>query len=138
VTGTRLALTTLVVPDYDAGIAFCVGGLGFDLIEDSDMGGGKRWVVVGGKDGGRLLLAKPATDAQAATIGNQTGGRVGFFAHTDDFAGAHARLVDAGAKFEEQPRRESYGTVAVFSDPFGNRWDLIEPKEPLKDLGRND
>ena len=128
-TATRLALTTLVVPDYDAGIAFCVTGLGFDLIEDSDMGGGKRWVVVGGSTGGRLLLAKAASDAQSAAIGNQTGGRVAFFAHTDDFTGAHARLVEAGAKFHEEPRHEGYGTVAVFSDPFGNRWDLIEPKE---------
>ena len=127
--GTRLALTTLVVPDYDAGIAFCVNGLGFDLIEDADLGGGKRWVVVGGADGGRLLLAKPANDAQSAGIGQQTGGRVAFFAHTDDFTGTHARLVEAGAKFHEQPRHECYGTVAVFSDPFGNRWDLIEPKE---------
>jgi catechol 2,3-dioxygenase-like lactoylglutathione lyase family enzyme len=134
VTNVRLALTTLVVPDYDAGIAFFVGALGFDLIEDTDMGAGKRWVVVGGQDGGRLLLAKAASPEQTAAIGNQTGGRVGFFVQTQDFAGAHARLVDAGAKFEEQPRRESYGTVAVFSDPFGNRWDLIEPK----DLGRND
>jgi catechol 2,3-dioxygenase-like lactoylglutathione lyase family enzyme len=134
----RLALTTLVVPDYDAGIAFCVGGLGFDLIKDTDMGGGKRWVVVGGGTGGRLLLAKAANDAQSAVIGRQAGGRVGFFAHTDDFAGTHARLVEAGAKFEEQPRHEGYGTVAVFSDPFGNRWDLIEPKEALKDTGRND
>ena len=127
--GTRLALTTLLVPDYDAGIAFCVGGLGLDLIEDSDMGGGKRWVVVGGAEGGRLLIAKATTPTQIAAIGNQTCGRVGFFAHTDDFTGTHARLVDAGAKFEEQPRRESYGTVAVFSDPFGNRWDLIESRE---------
>lgn len=126
---TGLALTTLVVPDYDAGIAFCVGGLGFDLIEDSDLGAGKRWVVVGGSQGGRLLLAKAANDAQSATIGNQTGGRVAFFAQTDDFTGTHARLVEAGAKFHEEPRQERYGTVAVFSDPFGNRWDLIEPKE---------
>jgi catechol 2,3-dioxygenase-like lactoylglutathione lyase family enzyme len=129
VTVTRLALTTLVVPDYDAGIAFFVGVLGFDLIEDSDMGAGKRWVVTGGKDGGRLLLAKAATDAQRTAIGNQTGGRVGFFAHTEDFAGTQARLVDAGVLFHEQPRQESYGTVAVFCDPFGNRWDLIEPKD---------
>jgi len=129
VTGMSLALTTLVVPDYDAGIAFFVGALGFDLIEDADMGGGKRWVVVGGADGGRLLLAKAANDAQTAAIGNQTGGRVGFFAHTDDFAVTHARLVDAGVQFQEQPRHEIYGTVAVFSDPFGNRWDLIEPKD---------
>ena len=128
-TGVKLALTTLVVPDYDAGIAFFVGALGFDLIEDSDMGGGKRWVVVGGRDGGRLLIAKAANDAQTAAIGNQTGGRVGFFAHTDDFTGTHARLIDAGVTFHEQPRHETYGTVAVFSDPFGNRWDLIEPKD---------
>lgn len=128
----RLAMTTLVVPDYDAGISFCVGALGFDLIEDSDMDAGKRWVVVGSKDagdqGGRLLIARAAGDEQFAAIGNQTGGRVGFFVHTDDFAGTHARLVDAGVMFHEQPRRESYGTVAVFSDPFGNRWDLIEPR----------
>jgi catechol 2,3-dioxygenase-like lactoylglutathione lyase family enzyme len=130
VNGVRLALTTLMVPDYDAGLAFFVGALGFDLIEDSDMGGGKRWVVVGGRDGGRLLLAKAANDVQNAAIGNQTGGRVAFFAHTDDFTGTHARLVEAGANFHEEPRHESYGTVAVFSDPFGNRWDLIEPKEP--------
>ena len=129
---TWLALTTLVVPDYDAAIAFCVDALGFDLIEDSDMGAGKRWVVVGGKDGGRLLIAKAATETQAAAIGHQTGGRVGFFAHTDNFTGTHARLVDAGVKFLEQPRHETYGTVAVFSDPFGNRWDLIEPKEPAQ------
>ena len=127
--GVTLAMTTLVVADYDAGIAFCVGALGFGLIEDTDMGGGKRWVVVGGADGGRLLIAKAANDAQTAAIGNQTGGRVGFFVHTDDFAVTQARLVDAGVTFVEQPRHEPYGTVAVFSDPFGNRWDLIEPKD---------
>ena len=126
---TRLAMTTLVVPGYDAGIEFCVGALGFDLLEDSDLGAGKRWVVVGCQDGGRLLIVRAADDAQSAAIGNQTGGRVGFFAHTDDFAGTHARLVDAGVMFHEQPRHEIYGTVAVFSDPFGNRWDLIEPKD---------
>jgi catechol 2,3-dioxygenase-like lactoylglutathione lyase family enzyme len=128
VTGVRFTMTTLVVPDYDAGIAFLVGALGFGLIEDSDLGEGKRWVVVGGKDGGRLLLARAANDTQTAAIGNQTGGRVGFFVHTDDFAGTQARLVDAGVQFEAPPRYETYGTVAVFSDPFGNRWDLIEPK----------
>ena len=122
-------MTTLVVPDYDAGIAFCVGALGFELIEDTDMGACKRWVVVGGAEGGRLLLAQAANDAQTAAIGNQTGGRVGFFVHTDDFASAHARLIAAGVTFAEAPRHEPFGTVAVFSDPFGNRWDLIEPKE---------
>lgn len=128
-TGPRLVMTTLVVPDYDAGIAFCVDALGLDLIEDADMGGGKRWVVVGGAHGARLLIARAANDTQSAAIGNQTGGRVGFFVHTDDFAGTHARLVAAGVKFNEEPRHEAYGTVAVFSDPFGNRWDLIEPKD---------
>lgn len=125
----RLAMTTLVVPDYDAGIAFCVDALGFDLLEDTDMGAGKRWVVVGGAEGGRMLIARAANDAQASAVGNQTGGRVGFFVHTQDFARTHARLVAAGMKFDGAPRHESYGTVAVFSDPFGNRWDLIEPKE---------
>jgi catechol 2,3-dioxygenase-like lactoylglutathione lyase family enzyme len=124
-------MTTLVVPDYDAGIAFCVDALGLDLIEDSDMGSGKRWVVAGGAEGGRVLIAKAANDTQTAAIGNQTGGRVGFFVHTDDFAAAHAQLVAAGVRFAEEPRHEPYGTVAVFSDPFGNRWDLIEPKEAV-------
>ncbi|WP_379923600.1 VOC family protein [Erythrobacter sp. R86502] len=124
-------MASVVVPDYDVGIAFCVGALGFDLIEDKDMGGGKRWVVVGGKNGGRLLLAKAMTEAQSAAVGNQAGGRVAFFAHTDDFAETHARLVEAGVIFHEQPRHEVYGIVAVFSDPFGNRWDLIEPKEMI-------
>jgi catechol 2,3-dioxygenase-like lactoylglutathione lyase family enzyme len=127
VTSVRLALTALVVPDYDAGIAFCVDALGFDLIEDSDMGSGKRWVVVGGKDGGRLLLAQAANDAQAAAIGNQTGGRVFLFLQTDDFARDHAAFIAAGVVFEEAPRNEPYGTVAVWRDPFGNRWDLIGP-----------
>jgi predicted enzyme related to lactoylglutathione lyase len=86
-------------------------------------------VVVGGPEGGRLLIARATNGAQTAAIGNQTGGRVGFFVHTDDFASAHARLVAAGVIFAEEPRHEPFGTVAVFSDPFGNRWDLIEPKE---------
>ena len=135
-TRVSLAMATLVVPDYDAGIAFCVDALGFSLLEDTDMGGGKRWVVVGGSGGGRLLIARAANDAQTAAVGNQTGGRVGFFVHTQDFARTHARLVAAGMKFDGEPRRESYGTVVVFSDPFGNRWDLIEPKEAPKDMGQ--
>ena len=127
--GLRFAMTTLVVPAYDEGIAFYVGQLGFELIEDTDLGEGKRWVVVGPKDGARLLLAEAANEAQRAAIGNQTGGRVGFFLNTDDFTGTHARMIAAGVIFHEQPRHESYGTVAVFSDPFGNRWDLLELKE---------
>jgi catechol 2,3-dioxygenase-like lactoylglutathione lyase family enzyme len=123
-----VAAITLVVPDYEAGIAFYRDALGFALIEDTDLGNGKRWVVVGPENGARLLLARAADDAQAAAIGNQTGGRVAFFLETDDFTGTHARFTAAGVAFHEEPRHEPYGTVAVFSDPFGNRWDLIEPK----------
>lgn len=124
-----LALSTLVVRDYDEAIAFYVGKLGFILTRDDDMGGGKRWVVVTppGSQGG-LLLAKAAGDVQAARIGDQTGGRVGFFLHTDDFGGDHARMSAAGVKFLEAPRREAYATVAVFEDLYGNRWDLLQPK----------
>nr|WP_298301098.1 VOC family protein [uncultured Erythrobacter sp.] len=123
------AMTTLVVPDYDAGINFYVDALGFTLIEDTDFGVGKRWVVVEATVGGRLLLAKAKNEAQTAAIGNQTGGRVSFFLHTDNFADTHARFVAAGVEFLEEPRHEPYATVAVFADPFGNKWDLIEPKE---------
>ena len=123
-----LATITLVVPDYDAGIAFYRDALGFDLVEDAELGDGKRWVVIAPRQGARLLLAKAADEAQTAAIGNQTGGRVSFFLHTDDFADTHARFVAAGVNFLESPRHEPYGSVAVFSDPFGNRWDLIEPK----------
>lgn len=124
-----LATVTLVVPDYEAGLEFYVDQLGFDLVEDTDLGGGKRWVVVGPQSGANLLLAKAADDSQTAAIGNQTGGRVGFFLETDDFIDTHARFVAAGVTFHEEPRHEPYGTVAVFSDPFGNRWDLLERKD---------
>jgi catechol 2,3-dioxygenase-like lactoylglutathione lyase family enzyme len=126
---TSLAMTTLLVPDYEAGIAFCTEALGLDLVEDSDMGGGKRWVVVGGADGGKLLIARAANDDQRAAIGNQAGGRVGWFLHTENFAAAHARISACGVEFLETPRHEPFGTVAVFRDPFGNRWDLIEQKQ---------
>lgn len=124
-----LALTALVVRDYDEAIGFYAGKLGFTLTRDDDMGGGKRWVVVtppGSQCG--LLLAKAAGEAQAARVGDQTGGRVGFFLHTDDFAGDHARMTAAGVNFLEAPRHEPYATVAVFEDLYGNRWDLLQPK----------
>ena len=129
-TQEAIATATVVVPDYDAGIAFYVGKLGFDLIEDTEIGDGKRWVVVGPNGGASLLLAKAADDSQSAAIGNQTGGRVAFFLETDDFVDTHARFVAAGVTFHEEPRHEPYGIVAVFSDPFGNRWDLLQRKEP--------
>lgn len=125
-----ISAVTLLVPDYDAGIAFYVGVLGFALIEDTELGGGKRWVLVApdGSHKTRLLLAKADSAEQMAAIGNQTGGRVSFFLTTDDFAREHTAFMQKGARFLETPRHEPYGTVAVFEDPFGNKWDLIEPK----------
>jgi len=125
----HLALISLLVGDYDEALSFYVGKLGFDLIEDSDMGAGKRWVVVSpGPGGSRFLLARAADDHQAARIGDQGGGRVWLFLHTDDFAGDHARMSAAGVRFLEAPRHEAYGSVAVFEDLYGNRWDLLQPK----------
>lgn len=123
----RIAAVALVVPEYDAAITFYVGALGFTLTEDTDLGGGKRWVLVTPRGGETsLLLAKAQGPAQVAAIGAQTGGRVGFFLETEDFARDHARFCAAGVPFEEAPRAEPYGRVAVFRDPFGNRWDLVE------------
>jgi catechol 2,3-dioxygenase-like lactoylglutathione lyase family enzyme len=125
----RIALTTLLVRDYDEAIAFYVGKLGFDLAQDTPQGAGKRWVVVrpAGAETG-LLLAKAAGDGQAQGVGDQAGGRVFLFLHTDDFARDHGRMSAAGVRFLEPPRQEPYGVVAVFEDLYGNRWDLIEPK----------
>ena len=124
-----LAAVTLLVPDYDAGIAFYVGALGFDLLEDTDLGDGKRWVRVAPAGAETcLLLAKATTPEQVDSIGKQAGGRVGLFLHTDDFARDHAAMLAKGVRFLEAPREESYATVAVFVDPFGARWDLLQPK----------
>ncbi|PTX55952.1 putative enzyme related to lactoylglutathione lyase [Litoreibacter ponti] len=118
----------IVVPDYDAGIAFYVDRVGFTLIEDTDQGAGKRWVLVAPspKAETRILLARAQGETQTAAIGNQTGGRVGFFLHSDDFDADFARLRDNGVVFEEEPRSEAYGKVAVWRDPWGNRWDLLQ------------
>ncbi|MGW4567464.1 VOC family protein [Streptomyces sp. NPDC004561] len=109
--------------------------LGFRLAEDAPRPDGSRWVVVepgpGGRDaegpGTGLLLARAKGEEQGARVGDQTGGRVGFFLHTDDFARDHARMAAAGVTFLEEPRHEPYGTVAVFQDLYGNRWDLLQP-----------
>lgn len=123
-----ISLVTLVVPDYDAAIAFYCGALGFELCEDTSLGEGKRWVRVAPPGAQTaLLLARAGNERQKAAIGAQTGGRVGFFLQTDDFERDHASLLDKGVQFLEPPRQESYGQVAVFCDPFGNKWDLIEP-----------
>jgi catechol 2,3-dioxygenase-like lactoylglutathione lyase family enzyme len=130
-----LSLVTLVVPDYDQAIAFYRDVLGFTLAEDTDMGGGKRWVRVMPSGGGNFgiktgfLLAKAIGDAQIAAIGNQAGGRVAFFLQTTNFARDYAAFVAKGVQFLGEPRHERYGSVAVFQDPFGNRFDLIEMKK---------
>jgi catechol 2,3-dioxygenase-like lactoylglutathione lyase family enzyme len=122
----RLAAVALIVPDYDAAIAFFVGQMGFRLTADLDQGR-KRWVTVAPPGGGaEIVLARADTDAQRAAIGHQGAGRVWLFLETDDFARDHARMTAAGIVFEEVARREAYGIVAVWRDPFGNRWDLIE------------
>lgn len=124
----RLALVALVVHDYDAAIAFFTGPLGFTLVEDTPLGDdGKRWVVVSpGEGSAGVLLARASGAAQEARVGDQTGGRVALFLDTDDFAASHSRMTAAGVRFVEGPRREAYGTVAVFEDLMGNRWDLVE------------
>ncbi|KOV74462.1 extradiol dioxygenase [Streptomyces sp. NRRL WC-3618] len=126
----RVALVTLVVADYDEAIRFYTDALGFRLAEDTPRPDGSRWVVVepGSEGAGTgLLLARAKDDDQRARIGDQTGGRVGFFLHTDDFARDHARMSAAGVTFLEEPRHEPYGSVAVFQDLYGNRWDLLQP-----------
>ena len=121
-------LVTLVVDDYDTAKAFYCGALGFDCLQDDVQPDGKRWLVVRpvGEAGAALLLARADGEVQQAAVGNQTGGRVGFFLKTDDFDRDHAAMVAKGVAFLETPRREVYGTVAVFADPYGNRWDLIQ------------
>ena len=124
----HLALVTVVVRDYDEAIAWYTGALGFCLLDDIDQGD-KRWVVVGPSKGtsAALLLARASTAEQQAHIGNQTGGRVGFFLNSDDFWGDYEAMKAFGVEFLETPRRESYATVVVFRDLYGNTWDLLEP-----------
>ncbi len=126
----HIAQIALLVRDYDEAIAWYSAALGFVRLEDTDLGGGKRWVRIAPESGTAfaLLLAKATTPEQQACIGRQHGGRVGFFLHTDDFARDHAALAAAGAHLDGEPRHETYGTVIVFEDLYGNRWDLIEPR----------
>ncbi|MEU8380714.1 VOC family protein [Streptosporangium sp. NPDC048865] len=127
--GSYFGLTTLVVRDYDEAVGFYVHVLGFELLEDTPLGDGRRWVTVRPR-GARetaLLLARADGPEQEARIGDQTGGRVGLFLHTDDFGRDYERLLSAGVVFEEAPRSEPYGKVVVFQDLYGNRWDLFQP-----------
>jgi catechol 2,3-dioxygenase-like lactoylglutathione lyase family enzyme len=128
-----IGLVSLVVPEYDEAIAFYVGTLGFTLVEDSYVPEqDKRWVVVAppGSSESRLLLARASTAEQAARVGNQTGGRVFLFLHTDDFDRDYANYKAKGVAFVREPKEAPYGTVAVFKDPYGNLWDLIQPRSP--------
>lgn len=126
---SRLALIAVLVPEYDAALAFFLP-LGFELREDSDLGGGKRWVRIGLPGAGTEILLARAVGAQRAAIGRQGGGRVWLFLETADFEGDHARFLGAGVRFEAPPRDEPYGRVAVFRDPWDNRWDLIQFADP--------
>jgi len=125
-----IATVSLLVTDYDEAITFYCDTLGFDLVGDTDLGGGKRWVVVAppGRTGAQLLLAKADGEAQRAAVGNQGGGRVMFFLESTNFLKEHAAMLERGVKFLEEPRQEPYGLVAVFQDIYGNKWDFIQPK----------
>jgi catechol 2,3-dioxygenase-like lactoylglutathione lyase family enzyme len=123
----RIASVSLVVRDYDEALAFFTDALGFAVVEDTPLAGGKRWVVVAPPGGGTaLLLAKAATPEQERYVGNQTGGRVFLFLHTDDLWRDYRAMKSRGVTFTEEPREEAYGTVVVFQDLYGNKWDLVQ------------
>ncbi|MDQ3289374.1 MAG: VOC family protein [Pseudomonadota bacterium] len=123
-----IGAVTVLIADYDEAIAWYTSMLDFVLCEDRQLADGKRWVRIAppGATGTSMLLAVAATEAQRTRIGDQTGGRVGFFLHTDDFARDYAAMAARGVRFVEPPRKEVYGDVAVFTDLYGNRWDLLE------------
>ena len=124
----HIGAVALVVRDYDEAKDWFADKLGFTVVEDTMLGDGKRWVVVAppGAVGTRLLLARAVSVEQARHIGDQTGGRVFLFLNTDDFERDHRAYLARGVRFLEAPRHEAYGTVAVFEDLYGNRWDLIQ------------
>jgi len=126
-----LSAISILVADYDEAIAWYCSKLGFELIVDTPMGGGKRWVVVApnAEAQTRIILAKASGSEQIALIGRQMGGRVGFFLQTDAFDDTYARMFEAGVVFREEPRSEPYGKVVVFEDCYGNGWDLIDPTD---------
>jgi len=131
----RIGMLALVVRNYDEAIEYYTRCLRFTLLEDDDRGNGKRWVVLApqGNGGAYLLLARAVNPQQESRIGDQTGGRVFLFLHTDDFWGDYSYMKGQGVHFIEQPRHEEYGTVVVFQDLYGNKWDLIEEKKTTSD-----
>jgi len=124
----EIGYVAVVVREYDEALAYFTNVLGFDLIEDTSLDPEKRWVLVAppGSQSTRLLLARAVTTEQASRVGNQTGGRVFLFLHTDNFWRDYHAMKERGVNFQEVPREESYGTVAVFEDLYGNRWDLLQ------------
>ena len=129
-----IALLTLVVRDYDEAISFFTDALRFSVVEDQPLGEGKRWVVVAppASPGTALLLAEAATPEQLAHVGNQTGGRVFLFLHTSDFWNDYRHMQSRGIRFAEEPRDEPYGLVVVFFDLYGNKWDLMQPRNQVR------
>ncbi len=125
-----IAALALVVRDYDEAIAWYTGVLGMELLEDTAMSDGKRWVRIAprGSTGTVLLLALAKTEEQKVAVGQQGGGRVFLFLHTDDFDRDYAGMKARGVRFLEEPRDEVYGKVVVFEDRYGNKWDFIEPR----------
>lgn len=127
-----ISAVTLLVDDYDHAIDFYVNSLGFTLVEDTKLSDIKRWVLVAPSQADAqstsILIAKADTDAQVASIGQQTGGRVSFFLRTDQFDQDYSAMLEKGVRFLEEPRDEVYAKVVVFEDPFGNKWDLLQPK----------
>jgi catechol 2,3-dioxygenase-like lactoylglutathione lyase family enzyme len=126
--GVTIGRVAMLVRDYDEAIAYFTGRLGFSLLEDTALGSGKRWVLVAPPGSARpaLLLAKAVTAEQERHVGDQTGGRVFLFLETDDFWRDYRDMRSRGVNFTEEPRREAYGSVAVFIDLYGNKWDLVE------------
>ena len=126
----QIGAVSLLVREYDEALAFYIDKLGFKLVEDTDMGEGKRWIRVAPHDSAEscILLAKASSPEQLSRVGDQTGGRVFLFLHTDDFQRDYEAMQANGVRFLEEPRYESYGTVVVFEDLYGNRWDLLELK----------
>lgn len=127
----KIAQFTIVVDDYDKAIDFYTGKMGFVLLEDTDLGGGKRWVRISPDPSAEtaILLAKAKNERETHSIGNQTGGRVGFFLHTNDIKKVYEHLITNGVKLFRPISHETFGIVAVFEDIYGNLWDIIQPKK---------